>query len=135
MRAHSALLLGPLMLALLLPAAALADAGGTGPDPGEVFGFDLTPDDCDEAPRANQALGGLIGGIVGGLIGSGVGKGSGKTAATIGGAVAGAFGGAMLGGKVAEGDPRCLPDGYHGPAGPVRRFEPTQAGWLSAGLR
>lgn len=102
-------------------------------DPGEVFGFDFTPDDCAEAARANQMLGGALGGVVGGLIGSGIGGGSGKTAATIGGAVLGALGGAALGGKVSEGDPRCLPEGYEEPLGAARLLEPTER--ISAGLR
>ncbi len=78
--------------------------------PGEIFGFDLTPEDCAGMQRRNQAAGGLLGGLVGGLIGSGIGKGSGKTAATIGGALLGAFGGAVLGNKVAEAGEACLPE-------------------------
>lgn len=79
-------------------------------DSGQIFGFDLTPEDCAGMQRRNQAMGGLLGGVVGGLIGSGIGKGSGKTAATISGALLGAFGGAMLGNKVAEAGEACLPD-------------------------
>lgn len=86
-------------------------------DPGEMFGFDFTPDDCPETQRANQALGGVLGGVVGGLIGSGIGKGSGKTVATISGALLGAFGGAMLGNKVAEAGETCLPGPDYGHAG------------------
>ena len=86
-------------------------------DPGEVFGLDVTPDDCTETRTANQALGGLLGGVAGGLIGSGIGKGSGRTAATIGGTVLGALGGVMLGNKVAEAGERCL-------TAPVRPDDP-----------
>lgn len=91
-------------------------------DPGEMFGFDFTPDDCPETQRANQALGGVLGGVVGGLIGSGIGKGSGKTVATISGALLGAFGGAMLGNKVAEAGETCLPEPDYGP---VRSDDPA----------
>ena len=116
---------GALLAAVLAGPAAAADAGPAGPlfigagqvpvagragDPGEIFGLDLTPDDCAETHLANQALGGLLGGVVGGLIGSGIGKGGGNTAATIGGAVLGALGGATLGTRVAEAGEACLPE-------------------------
>lgn len=106
------------------PRAAYASAH----DPGEIMGFDFTPNTCAEMARANQALGGLLGGAVGGLLGSGIGKGSGKTVATISGAMLGVFGGAMLGGKVAEGSPTCLPeveDPRYG-HGPTSLFDPAR---------
>lgn len=116
------LISGAMLAAALASPAAAAGSGTAGPlfvgagevpaagDPGEIFGFDLTPDDCAETHLANQAMGGLLGGVVGGLIGSGIGKGGGNTAATIGGAVLGALGGATLGTRVAEAGEACLPE-------------------------